>query len=67
MKKKTKPELPTVFCAECRLFTRDTQGISRRAYTGEYFMGLCSKGIHDGLSKVFADKPRKCSNYLKKV
>lgn len=58
----TKPK--TVFCSSCRIFRRDTEGISRRNDTGEYFMGLCPEGHTDGHRKVFADKPRQCSDFI---
>lgn len=56
-----KPKM--VFCSTCRIFNRDTEGISRRKDTGEFFMGLCPKGHNDGHRKVFADKPRICSDH----
>lgn len=56
--------LPKVFCGECRHFQRDTEGRNRRNDTGEYFMGICLKGIvTDGLRKQFADKPRVCAKF----
>ena len=54
-----------VRCCDCRLFQRDTEGISFSAQTGEYFMGTCHKGHHDGYKKVFADKARECNDFTK--
>lgn len=50
-------------CAECKLFVRDTSGISFHVDTGEYFMGVCRKGFSDGFKKVFADKLRVCIDF----
>lgn len=53
-----------VYCGECRIFQRDTEGPSRSIETGEYFMGVCLKGLRpDGMRKVFANKPRECEYY----
>lgn len=61
------PEPAKVFCSDCRRFVRDTSGISRNNETGEYFMGLCAKGLTpDGCKKVFANKPRLCLKYMAK-
>ena len=54
-----------VRCCDCRLFQRDTEGISFSAQTGEYFMGFCPKGHTDGYKKVFADKARECNDFTK--
>lgn len=56
-----------VYCSECRRFKRDTEGINYRRDTGEYFMGKCEMGHHDGLVKVFADKPRVCGDWLTNI
>lgn len=57
-------ELPIISCSDCRWFVRDTEGISRNAYTGEYFMGICSKNLHpDSPRKQFANKPRQCKHF----
>lgn len=61
-----KPEPKKVRCCNCRLFQRDTDGISFSARTGEYFMGICYKGHNDGYKKVFADKARECGDYRSK-
>lgn len=59
------PPPQKVTCADCRHFVRDTSGISRNNETGEYFMGVCSKGLTpDGCRKAFANKPRICQQYL---
>lgn len=65
-KPKTPPAEPKrVTCGECRHFVRDTSGISRSNETGEYFMGVCGKGLTpDNIRKVFANKPRICSHHL---
>lgn len=53
-----------VYCGECKQFKRDTEGPSRSIETGEYFMGVCLKGLRpDGMRKVFANKPRECEGY----
>lgn len=50
-----------VRCADCQHFKRDTEGQSRSVLTGEYFMGICTKGLHpDSPIKQFADKLRVC-------
>ena len=57
------PPEPTVYCSECSRFKRDTEGLSFRNDSGEYFMGVCLWGYSDcggGKPRVFADKPRKC-------
>lgn len=55
-----------VYCSDCRNFRRDTEGISFRNDTGEYFMGECLVGLHpDTPKKQFADKPRVCKSYSK--
>ena len=57
-----KPE-PTVYCSECSRFKRDTEGLSFRTDSVEYFMGVCLRGYSDcggNKPRVFADKPRKC-------
>ena len=59
------PEPRMVRCCDCRLFQRDTEGISFSAQTGEYFMGICPKGHTDGYKKVFADKARECNDFTK--
>ena len=59
-------EQPKVYCGECRHFVRDTSGISR-TIDGEYFMGVCTEGLHpDTHKKQFADKARKCETYKPK-
>ena len=59
-------EQPKVYCGECRHFVRDTSGISR-TIDGEYFMGICTDGLHpDTPKKQFADKARKCETYKPK-
>ena len=59
-------ERPKVYCGECRHFVRDTSGISRTV-DGEYFMGICTEGLHpDSPIKQFADKARKCEHYDKR-
>jgi len=59
-------EQPKVYCGECRHFQRDTSGISR-TIDGEYFMGICTEGLHpDTPKKQFADKARKCETYKPK-
>ena len=59
-------EQPKVYCGECRHFVRDTSGISR-TIDGEYFMGVCTEGLHpDTPKKQFADKARKCKHYDKR-
>lgn len=60
-----KPEPRMVRCCDCRLFQRDTEGISYSAQTGEYFMGICPKGHNDGYKKLFADKARVCNDFTK--
>ena len=55
-----------VYCADCEHFQRDTSGISR-TIDGEYFMGICTEGLHpDTPIKQFADKARKCEHYDKR-
>lgn len=63
---KTKEKKQTfVRCQDCVFFKRDTEGISRNAYTGEYFMGVCTLGLTpDSPKKQFADKPRICSSFI---
>ena len=57
-------EPQTVYCGECRHFHRDTEGTSFRIETGEFFMGVCGKGLKpDTVKKQFADKPRRCKSY----
>jgi hypothetical protein len=57
-------ELPAVYCGECRHFQRDTEGRSFSNETGEYFMGVCAKGLHpDTAIKQFANKKRVCNEY----
>lgn len=54
-----------VFCANCKVFNRDTEGISYNKETGEYYMGECGKGLHpDTPRKQFANKPRYCDSYI---
>lgn len=71
-----KPQPKKVCCADCRRFNRDTSGPSLNVTTGEYFMGLCPKLHADGAiiydpkgnpigGRVFADKPRICTDHLK--
>jgi hypothetical protein len=65
-KKQDKPieQKPTVFCSDCKFFIRDTTGPSFNAETREFFMGVCSKGLHpDSVIKQFANKPRHCSTF----
>lgn len=53
-------------CAECQHFKRDTEGISRTAETGEFFMGTCTLGLHpDTPIKQFADHLRECKKHAK--
>lgn len=55
-----------VRCADCQHFKRDTEGISRNVYTGEYFMGTCTAGLHpDTPIKQFADHLRECKKHAK--
>lgn len=55
-----------VRCADCRHFKRDTEGISHNVYTGEYFMGTCTAGLHpDTPIKQFADHLRECKKHAK--
>lgn len=64
IKKEVKQE-KTVRCSNCMWFIRDTEGISIRNDTHEYFMGKCRKGLHpDGPKKVFADHERICQTYI---
>jgi hypothetical protein len=59
-------EPPKVYCGECKHFIRDTSGISRNI-DGEYFMGICTEGLHpDSPKKQFADKARKCETFKPK-
>jgi len=59
-----KIEPKKVYCGECRYFQRDTEGRSFNAATGEYFMGVCLKGLTpDTPKKQFADKVRICDAY----
>lgn len=61
---KTTVRVVRVYCSDCPLFVRDTEGISFNIQTGEFFMGTCPKGHGDGKpGKVFADKPRECKDY----
>lgn len=54
-----------VYCGECKVFDRDTEGISYNKQTGEYFMGRCRLGLHpDTSNKQFANKPRLCASYV---
>ena len=57
-----KPRLVT--CGRCAHFHRDTDGPSRNADTGIYFMGRCTLGLtpHSPI-KQFADKPHICNLY----
>jgi hypothetical protein len=65
-KQQPKSEPKKVYCAECRHFRRDTEGRSRTV-DGEYFMGICLKGLTpDSPKKQFADKPRVCNTYQSK-
>lgn len=58
------PDQPLVTCGTCRHFKRDTEGISRRIGTGEFFMGICTKGHHpDSPIKQFADHQRSCADH----
>lgn len=58
-----KPQ-PKVVCINCRHFVRDTSGISHNIETGEFFMGICSLGLHpDSTIKQFANKPRICTSF----
>lgn len=53
-----------VTCGACRWFQRDTQGRSFNIETGEFYMGLCAKGLKpDTEIKQFANKPRECESY----
>lgn len=53
-----------VRCAGCVHFQRDTEGISHNAYTGEFFMGICTEGLHPHSPiKQFADKLHACEVY----
>ena len=60
-----------VYCSNCRHFKRDTEGISRRVDTGEFFLGVSDIGcdpdhtfnILTNRAKIFADKPRTCKEY----
>ena len=62
-----KQKVVRVYCSDCRWFVRDTEGISYVRDTGEYYMGVCSKGLHpDTVKKQFADKPRICKLYKTK-
>lgn len=65
MKKNSKPIVrPTVYCSNCLWFSRDTDGPSRNNDTGEYFLGICQRGLHpDSDIKQFANKPRHCQTY----
>lgn len=55
-----------VRCSDCQHFKRDTDGISRNIYTGEYFMGTCTAGLHpDTPIKQFADHLRECKKHAK--
>jgi len=63
---KAEAKVVWVYCSDCRNFRRDTEGISHRIDTGEYFMGECLVGLHpDTPKKQFADKPRVCKSYSK--
>lgn len=60
------PEPKKVRCADCQHFQRDTEGVSRNIYTGEYFMGTCTAGLHpDTPIKQFADHLRECKKHAK--
>ena len=60
-------EQTKVYCGECRHFVRDTSGPSFSTATGEYFMGVCAKGLTpDTPKKQFADKARKCETFKPK-
>ena len=69
---KPTPQPKPVTCATCRHFVRDTSGPSRRADTGEYFMGTSDIGCDPdhtynkktNKAEIFADKPRLCPNHL---
>lgn len=53
-----------VTCGACRWFQRDTQGRNFNVETGEYYMGVCAKGLKpDTEIKQFANKPRECESY----
>jgi hypothetical protein len=69
--KTCKPKQTLVVCATCAHFHRDTTGPSRNAETGIYFMGESDIGCDPdhtfnerrGTAKIFADKPRVCTNH----
>lgn len=64
---KKEEEKPRIKCADCKHFVRDTDGISRRNDTHEYFMGDCLKSIYpDHCRKVFAELERVCDSFEKK-
>lgn len=63
-KKAIAPKPAKVYCSDCSHFVRDTEGISRNIETGEYFMGICNKGLTpDGCKKVFANHLRICTEH----
>ena len=62
-----KSKVVRVKCSDCRWFVRETEGISFRLDTKEFFMGDCSKGLHpDTPIKQFADHLRECKTYRAK-
>ena len=62
--KDKKDTIKLVRCADCVFFKIDIEGISHNAYTGEYFMGICTEGLHpDSPIKQFADNPRVCDTF----
>ncbi len=64
---KTQQQRPRVYCGECKHFLRDTEGINHNVHTGEFFMGVCLRGLHpDTMIKQFANKPRDCEAYRRK-
>lgn len=75
---KSKNTEPKVYCCNCQRCKRDTDGPSKSAITGEYFMGLCPLGHADGRifydessniigGKVFMDKARVCKDIKPKT
>lgn len=66
-KKQEEKPVVKVRCCDCRHFSLDTEGLSFSAVTGEYFMGVCTKGLTpDTPKKQFADKARVCNQYQNK-
>lgn len=68
--RKTKDDKPIkVCCSGCRYFVRDTDGISKRNGTNEYFMGICSKELNldDTNGWLFADKLRYCETFKAEI